>query len=180
MDTTIQIPQIKQIKLADDGIFPNSPLPVLFYKGVLAITSVFPAVHVQNLFEGHHWTNSWDSGLYTYHHYHSVTHEVLGVYSGKTTLLLGGENGVILKIEQGDVLVIPAGVAHKNLGDKNDATCVGAYPDGRDYDMNYGKSGERPRTDKNVRNVPLPSADPVYGRIGGLTNIWDDPQGYII
>jgi len=64
---------------------------------------------------------------------------VLGVCKGEPLLQLGGENGISLFIQQGDVLIIPAGVAHKNLGKENDLICVGAYPDGRDYDMNYGK-----------------------------------------
>jgi uncharacterized protein YjlB len=70
------------------------------------------------------------------------------------------------------VLVIPAGVAHKNLGGENDVGVVGAYPDGRDYDMNYGKPGERPGTDENISGVPIPSGDPVLGNNKGLTTIW--------
>ncbi len=29
--------------------------------------------------------------------------------------------------------------------------------------MNYGKSDERPKTDENIRNVPEPQTDPVFG-----------------
>ncbi len=140
----IIIENIRKINLRDNGKFPNNFLPVLLYKGVLYIPSLFPARNVKNLFESNRWSNSWDSGIFTYHHYHSTTHEVLGVYRGETTLLLGGDDGVRVKIEQGDVLVIPAGVAHKNLGEVHDVGCIGAYPNGMDYDMNYGKTGERP------------------------------------
>jgi uncharacterized protein YjlB len=49
---------------------------------------------------------------------------------------------------------------------------VGAYPDGRDCDMNYGKPGERPRTDENIRAVPVPVSDPVLGKQDGLTKCW--------
>jgi uncharacterized protein YjlB len=170
---------IEQIKLYDDGIFPNSPLPALLYKGVLDIPLVFPAKHVKDLFESHGWSNTWDYGIFTYHHYHSTTHEVLGIYKGETTLQLGGENGAKVKIEKGDVLVIPAGVAHKNLGDENDVGCIGAYPNGRDYDMNYGNPDERPQTDHNIKQVPLPATDPVYGT-QGLIKIWDDPHKHIL
>lgn len=171
--------EIEQIHLADDGTFPNSPLPALLYKGVLDIPVLFPAKHVKDLFESHNWKNSWDAGIFEYHHYHSVTHEVLGVYSGEAIIQLGGEQGEKIKIQKGDVLVIPAGVAHKNLGKENDVGCVGAYPDGRDYDMNYGKPGERPRTDHNIHKVPLPKTDPVYGE-GGLTEIWDEQQRHVL
>ncbi|MBS1525919.1 MAG: cupin [Bacteroidetes bacterium] len=169
--TTIQ--EIRQIHLDDDGTFPNSTLPVLFYKAALYIPALFPAAHVKNLFESHGWSNSWDSGIFEFHHYHSITHEVLGIYSGETTLQLGGDNGVKLQIQKGDVIVIPAGVAHKNLRQENDISCVGAYPEGMDYDMNYGKAGERPATDHNIHKLPLPKTDPVYGD-GGLVQIWGE------
>src|ERR1700749_4869793 len=102
---------IEQIVLQDDGIFPNSRLPVLHYKGVLDIPLLFPATHVQHLFEENGWSNSWDAGIFEYHHYHSITHEVLGIYSGSTTIQLGGEQGQKLTIEKGDVVIIPAGVS---------------------------------------------------------------------
>ena len=73
--------------------------------------------------------------------------------------------------EKGDVLVIPAGVAHKNMAAENSVGVIGGYPEARDYDMNYGKPGERPVTDQNIRKVPVPSADPL-GLTNGLTQIW--------
>ena len=79
---------------------------------------------------------------------------------------------VILFVEKGDVLVIPAGVAHINLGEENDVICVGGYPGGRDYDIKRGRKDERPRADKNIAEVPLPQTDPVFGKRGGLLKIW--------
>jgi len=162
----------EQIFLEDDRKFPNNSLPALFYRGALKLPGLFPAFFLRKFFKQNGWSNSWKFGIYEYHHYHSITHEVLGVISGKTTLLLGGENGVKINIARGDVIIIPAGVAHKNLGKQNDVVCVGAYPEGMDYDMNYGNAGERPQTDWNIKKVPLPSADPVYGSKGGITRYW--------
>lgn len=156
----------------DDGIFPNNRLPILHYPSVLELPPLLPARAVRKLFQENNWTNNWKQGIYTYHHYHSNTHEVLGVCKGETLLQLGGENGISLFIQKGDVLVIPAGVAHMNLGKENEVTCVGGYPDGRDYDMNYGKPGERPRADHNIASVPLPKTDPVFGKKGGLLQAW--------
>jgi uncharacterized protein YjlB len=76
-------------------------------------------------------------------------------------------------LEKGDVLVIPAGVAHKNLDEENDVGVIGAYPDGRDYDMNYGKPAERPQTDENIARVPIPFTDPLQGKNGELTKRWN-------
>lgn len=155
---------VERYFLYDDGRFPNSPeFPVLVYRNVLRLPEFFPALFVRNLFARHHWHNSWKDGIFTYHHYHSTTHEVLGFYAGKTQLLLGGDSGIRLRVKKGDVMIIPAGVAHKNLGDKNDIGCVGAYPDGCDYDMKYGVAGERPDADFSIRHVPVPFSHPLFG-----------------
>lgn len=164
--------RIREYFLKDDSIFPNSDLPVLYYPQILKPPFLFPGRHVKQLFQSNGWANNWRHGIYTYHHYHSITHEAMGVIKGSTTLLLGGEGGIDITIHKGDIIVIPAGVAHKNLCKESDVTCIGGYPDGRDYDMNYGKPGERPGTDKNIAVVPLPDSDPFYGRGEGLTRIW--------
>lgn len=161
----------EEILIKDDGTFPGNRLPALLYKAALNIPLLFPATHVSNLFKKHGWRNSWDAGIFTYHHYHSITHEVLSIYSGKAIVQLGCDHGPKIEIEKGDVLVVPAGVAHKNLGDENDVGVVGAYPDGKDYDMNYGKPGERPGTDEHIARVPVPKNDPL-GITDGLTKIW--------
>lgn len=168
----MQTANIEQIVLQDDGVFPNSRYPALLYKGILDIPMLFPATHIKHLFQKHGWSKSWDAGIFEYHHYHSTSHEVLGIYKGHTKLQLGGPGGPVIFIEKGDVLVIPAGVAHKNLGAENAVGVVGAYPDGRDYDMNYGKPGERPATDENIKKVPIPANDPVFGRDKGIFKIW--------
>jgi uncharacterized protein YjlB len=70
------------------------------------------------------------------------------------------------------VVVIPAGVAHKNLGDRSDFGVVGAYPNGRHPDLLRGQTDERPEADQNIRRVPLPQKDPVYGKDGPLKIHW--------
>ncbi len=162
---------IEQFTLQDDGVFPNSSLPALLYKHVLDIPFLFPATNLKQLFKNNGWSNSWDAGIFEYHHYHSITHEVLGIYKGQTTLLLGGPSGQKIFVQKGDVLIIPAGVAHKNLGRENAVGVVGAYPHGHAYDMNYGKAGERSATDENISRVPIPSRDPI-GLTNGLLKLW--------
>jgi uncharacterized protein YjlB len=162
----------QQYFVKDDGVFPNNSLPIIFYPKVLDLPKLFPALAVRNLFQKNNWSNNWRQGIYTYHHYHSISHEVIGVCKGETLLLLGGEQGITIFVEEGDALIIPAGVAHVNLGKEKDVVCVGGYPNGKDYDMNYGKEGERPATDENIAAVPLPQADPVFGIKGGVIKIW--------
>ena len=95
--------------LIDDGIFPNNKaLPALHYKGALE-----PSPEVfERVFHTNNWIGSWRNGVYRFHHYHSVAHEVLGVYAGSALVRLGGESGETVQLDAGDVVVIPAGVAH--------------------------------------------------------------------
>ena len=158
-------------ELTDTGTFPNSRLPALIYRGVCG-DSRDPASHFESLFEHNGWTDSWRNGLYRAHHYHSTAHEVLGVYRGKVKLRLGGPEGALVELRAGDAAVIPAGVAHKNEAQSADFAVVGAYPTGTSADLQYGKASERPRTDQNIAQVPLPELDPVDGAAGALPRLW--------
>jgi uncharacterized protein YjlB len=159
--------------LKDDGIFPNNAdLPLLLYKNALRLPETSAAEKLEATFSGNGWGGMWRNGIYGFHHYHSTAHEVLGVYSGWADVQLGGPDGVSLRVEKNDVVIIPAGVAHKNLGQSSDFRVVGAYPPGQHWDMNYGKSGERPLADKNIASVPLPDKDPVYGDQGPVFDHW--------
>lgn len=164
MDTVRSTYSVESYYLYDDGIFPNNKqFPVMIYRNVLNLPEFFPAHCVKNLFASNHWGNSWKNGILTCHHYHSNTFEVLGVVNGKAQLLLGGDSGIKIRIKKGDVIIIPPGVAHKNLNKKEDIKCVGAYPGNREFDMNYGKPGERPQTDLNIRKVMAPATHPLFG-----------------
>ncbi|RYE23931.1 MAG: cupin, partial [Sphingobacteriaceae bacterium] len=89
----------------DDGIIPNSKYPLLIYKKVFAERNSAGAGWLEKHFAQNNWTNSWRNGVYPFHHYHSTSHEVLGVYSGSALLFLGGEKGRKIKVEAGDILV---------------------------------------------------------------------------
>jgi uncharacterized protein YjlB len=155
--------------LKDDGVFPNSRLPVLVYRQALpgADPNTFEA-----LFEQNDWTGSWRNGLYRMHHYHSTAHEVLGVFSGQVRVRLGGEGGTALSLVAGDVAVVPAGVAHRNENQSPDFRVIGAYPSGTSPDMMYGKPGERPGSDQRIRSLSMPKADPIQGKDGALRRLW--------
>ena len=159
--------------LKENGYFPNnSSLPLLIYRSVIRFEGRDPGQEVENLFHENHWNNSWQDGIFRFHHYHSNAHEVLGIYRGIVKVQLGGEGSLTTELGKGDVVVIPAGVAHRNMGASGDFACVGAYPGNSGYDMNYGKEGERPKTDMNIDRVTLPERDPVYGEKGPLFTHW--------
>jgi uncharacterized protein YjlB len=160
--------------LADDGQFPNNALlPLLVYRKAIHLPSSERSNTVLQLFEDNGWTGGWENGVFDYHHYHSTAHEVLCVIQGTVRLQFGGPGGVSVFLEEGDVVIIPAGVAHKNISGHDDFKCVGAYPDGQRYDINYGRSGERPRADENIKLLPLPQSDPVFGMGGPLIKNWE-------
>ena len=171
-------PRVVAHILWDDGIFPNhATLPLMVYRHAVRLTDPDPAAVFEVLFAAHQWGSSWRNGIYNVHHYHSTAHEVLGIYRGHARVQCGGEKGIVLSIRAGDVLVVPAGVAHKNLGSSHDFGVVGAYPKGQRWDTCYGKPDERPHADRNIAQVPLPPLDPVYGARGPLMSHWHEAGG---
>lgn len=157
--------------LAGDGIFPGSALPVLVYKGALALPPRDPPSGFETVFARNRWAGAWRNGLYSFHHYHSTAHEVLGVAGGIARIRLGGENGVTVDLAAGDVVVIPAGVAHENLASNDDFRVVGAYPVGTAPDLCFGKPEERPTADRNIACLEIP-LDPLEGADGSLGALW--------
>ena len=88
---------------------------------------------------------------------------------------LGGASGITETVQAGDVILIPAGVGHKNLGASDDLRVIGAYPPGQQWDLCTGRPEERPRADAAIARVPLPTTDPVYGGQGPLLAYWREP-----
>ena len=160
---------LQALSFSDDGSFPNSRLPVLIYRAAMPADPE----EIETRLRGHGWSNSWRNGVYDYHHYHSTSHEVLVVYAGGAQLCLGGPRlGQPVDLKAGDVLVIPAGVAHQRIHASQDFSVVGAYAEGRDWDLLRGQEGERPAADQRIAQVPLPDQDPVHGKEGPLSLHW--------
>lgn len=170
--------KIQTLLFLDDGIFPNNGvLPLILIQQAFDPATKNLVQVIEKTFHGNAWERSWRNGIFTFHHYHSTAHEVLGIYAGRVEALFGGPDGQVANAKAGDVIIIPAGVSHKNLDQSPDFRCVGAYPAGQSPDMQYGKPGERPKTDQNIGNVPLPKTDPVYGKNGLLLEIWENSLG---
>lgn len=156
------------LKFTDDGLIPNNPFfPVLLYRSVFD-----DPAGMQETFEHNNWSNSWVNGVFDYHHYHSNTHEVLGVRQGEATLQLGGTNGDLVRVKAGDVLILPAGTGHRRIEASDDFKVVGAYPEGREYDTLKGEVEERPENLKRIEQVEKPKTDPVFGTAGPLHESW--------
>lgn len=159
----------RQWRFEPDGAMPNNPqFPVLLYQHALPEND--PAGALERLFSAHGWKGTWRNGVFRYHHYHSGAHEVLGVARGSAELLIGGEGGARLSVRAGDILVLPAGTGHKNLGNSDDFLIVGAYPPGQHAEIETGPAGEAER--RRIAQLPLPQTDPVEGRTGPLLRLW--------
>lgn len=156
----------------DDGDIPNNRLPLIVYRGAIAVPSLDPAVAFETLFGGNGWGDGWRNGIFPFHHYHSTAHEVLGIAKGAADVRFGGESGQTLRVEAGDAVLIPAGVGHKRLSEGSELLVIGAYPAGQRADLMRegaeGKAAIRAR----IANVGFPATDPVGGKGGPAIRLW--------
>jgi uncharacterized protein YjlB len=171
---TDQALRLETLNFKPKGKVPNSRFPVLIYRGAISAGaggSIADAM--EQTFQKHDWLNNWrELGVYDYHHYHSTTHEVLGMAHGKITLELGGKGGTIVKLTPGDVVVLPAGTSHTRLDNSSDSHMVGGYPDGRDWDLIRDEQisdSDLRAAIKLIGSLPIPAADPVTGK---LMTLW--------
>ena len=173
MEDRGQEPEVLEHRFEDDGRIPNNPaLPLLVYPQALPEDEQEPS-RCKGLLAESGWGGAWVNGIFPYHHYHSTSHEVLCVIGGEARVTFGGPEGETIKVRAGDVVVIPAGVGHCRESSGGGFTVVGAYPRGQeDYDLKTGEEGERPGVLENIRNVPLPETDPLYGEEGTLLRRW--------
>ena len=145
------------------GMLPNSRFPLLVHRGGIPGGETA----VRDRFKANGWYNSWRwPGIYTYPHFHSTTHECLGVAAGWMEVELSGRGGIRVRVDAGDVIVMPAGVSHMMTGQSDDVLMVGGYPDGREWD-NMQEEHLTLETfraaAKRIMMLPIPARDPVTG-----------------
>lgn len=163
-----------QHMFGDAGGIPNNPhFPLLVYSKAIAIgTADDPAVAFETLFTRNGWDKGWRNGIFDYPHYHSNTHEVLGIARGSARVRFGGTGGEILTVSPGDAVLIPAGTGHERLWCSDDLLVIGFYPPGPAPDLVREGAKDLHRLRRNIQSVKRPQADPVTGQAGGLLDIW--------
>lgn len=166
---------VKAFYLSENSPFPNNPLPVLYYENVLddELSDSFNANDVIAFFENNGYENAWVGGILDRHHFHSNAHEALACTKGKVTIQLGGPNADMYTLRKGDVILLPAGTAHKKLKGSEGFEIVGAYPEGsEDYDMQYGEGNHYDELKEKIANVDIPLTDPVTNSPRHIKDFW--------
>uniref|UniRef100_A0A7S4P5X3 Cupin type-2 domain-containing protein n=1 Tax=Paramoeba aestuarina TaxID=180227 RepID=A0A7S4P5X3_9EUKA len=168
-----------------DGFFPNnSRFPVIKYRGVLfemegkvlekekvaggeEVVSEDQKKELMRFCESflvkNGWIFPWEGIVYTYHHYHSNAWEGLCCVQGTATVQLGGEKGVIVDVECGDVLLIPPGVAHKGITQTPGFSVLGTYPE-EAPEADLLTKPPTPQQREFMETILLPSQHPISGR----------------
>ena len=169
--------RVSKHQVPSHGRLPNSSVldkPLLIYHSVFANRS---ASAIES-----HLTSvgvvvpQWRHSMYPTSHFHSNTHEVLCVCSGSARLCFGGEENpgrVEPVVQAGDVIILPAGMAHRLLEDTSTGSrfgVVGSYPNDFDWDMCYGRKGEERHVD-GIGSVPWFDRDPIYGDQGPVLDV---------
>jgi uncharacterized protein YjlB len=159
---------------ADGGDVPNNPdLPLILYRQALADAGTDRASAFEHLFAAHGWGGTWRNGIYSFHHYHSTAHEVLGIASGTATVQFGGSSGETVEVKAGDAVLIPAGVGHKRLVASPDLLVVGAYPHGQKWDLIRADDVvDSAAVRARIAAVSMPESDPILGSTGPLASLW--------
>jgi uncharacterized protein YjlB len=156
---------------ADDGETPNNPrLPALLWRGALPADGGPEAAEA--LLARNGWPPAWRNGIYPYHHFHPNAHEALAIARGSVRVKMGGEKGQVLELKAGDVVALPAGVGHRNLGASPDLLVVGAYPPGaRPEECREVHGAAHERAVQVIARTPDPPGEPVTG------GSWPSPEG---
>jgi uncharacterized protein YjlB len=174
LDKLVRKTKASVYSFKDDGLTPNNPRwPVIIYRRAVRFPrDLDPAAIIEDIFERNGWGDSWRDGVYDYLHYHSQTHEVLGVARGSAQVRLGGGKGRTLKVSAGDVLILPAGTGHQSLKTGRNFLVVGAYPPNGTYDECLPEPKQHAVGVRRVKKVGLPRKDPLFGTAGALFRYW--------
>lgn len=149
------------LHLKSNRPYPNNGMPVLIYRHVVSGENL--TAEIESLFQGNGWQGTWRNGIFDYHHFHATAHEVLGCARGSVDVLLGGPDGEVVSLKAGDIVLLPAGISHKNVGHSADYLIIGAYPPGQSADMEYGDEDRYDDVLASIARVPPPERDPVTG-----------------
>ena len=156
---------------APEGGIPNSSLPLAFWRGRLP-REARDGKAACALYRNNGWTGAWVYTVYPFWHFHTKGHEVLSCVSGTATIGFGGDGGIRVDVEVGDVCVIPAGVGHRRFEASDGFLMAGAYPP--EQEGNIVRPGDvgLEEAARLIAALRLPDTDPISGRNDGVVALW--------
>jgi len=149
-------------------MIPNSRFPLLVHRGAVPGGG---AEAVKRCFRASGCGNNWEfPGIYEYAHFHSTSHECLGCARGwmELSLSVGQSGWSRVRVQTGDVIVMPAGVSHEMVGRSDDILMCGGYAGARDWDNiqeRFLTQALYYQACKNIMSLPIPDRDPVTGAV---------------
>ena len=154
----------------DNGI-PNSKLPLAFWRGRLPKDARSGSAATA-LFRKSGWQGTWVYTVFPYWHFHTRGHEALACVSGRARIGFGGDQGIKVDVEVGDVCVIPAGVGHRRLDSSSDFQMAGGYPPGQEGNIVRPGNLDDETIAREIAVLTLPETDPISGRNDGVVEAW--------
>ena len=166
--------QQESLRFEDDGETPNNPtLPLVLYRLPMSLGGTTDlAAEFERTFARHGWGDGWRNGIYDFLHFHTRTHEVLGIARGTVTVEFGGAKGKQVDLQAGDVAILPAGTGHRRISASKDLLVVGAYPKNNTFDQTSPAKTSHTAAVAAIARTPLPEQDPVFGKDGPLVREW--------
>src|SRR5258708_32081494 len=124
------MPDVHTFRFEDDGETPNNPrLPLVVYRAAVNLAGAQdPAAPFERAFAKHGWSDGWRNGIYPFLHFHTATHEVLGIARGHATVEFGRAKGQVLTVEAGDGGGLPAGTGPRRIAARGGLPVCGAQP----------------------------------------------------
>ncbi|KAL2061101.1 hypothetical protein VTL71DRAFT_9153 [Oculimacula yallundae] len=173
--TPITYLQVSKHQIPRYNLIPNTSIqkrPLLIYHSCFPVSASAASIE-DHLISVGVVVPQWRYTMYDITHFHSTTHEVLCVCSGRAKLCFGHESNphsLTLTVQKGDVIIIPAGVGHRLMDDfQSGFELVGSYPRGMYCDMCCGKKGEAGKVE-GIERLKWFERDPVYGDEGPLVD----------
>ena len=161
------------LDFTDDGDIPNHPSwPLIIYAAALDRSVIQDEFAFDKLFKQNGWDIGFRNGIYPFPHYHSNSHEALGIARGSATVRFGGDTGQIVEVQAGDAALLPAGTGHQLISATDDLLVIGAYPPGPVRDLMRSGELERTQIRKRIAAVVKPPTDPICGQRGPMLDLW--------
>jgi uncharacterized protein YjlB len=154
-----------------DGGIPNSRLPLVFWRERLP-ASARSGTAATALYRKNGWQGTWVYTVFPYWHFHTRGHEALACVSGRARIGFGGDHGIKVDVEVGDVCVIPAGVGHRRFDSSGDFQMAGGYPPGQEGNIVRPGDLDDARIAREIAVLALPETDPISGRADGVVAAW--------